>query len=69
VRAAAKRRKTADDWAPAFLEAFREHGLIVAACRVAGVSRATVWRRRQADEDFALTFHDADQDVLASPPS
>jgi hypothetical protein len=65
VRAAATRR-AATDSAPAFLEAFLEHGLIVAACRIAGVSRATVWRRRQADEDFALAFHDADQDVLAA---
>jgi hypothetical protein len=35
------------------------------ACRAADVSRATVWRRRQADEDFALAFAEAERDVLA----
>jgi len=67
VKAAAKTRKTraAKDWAPAWLEAFRERGLIIAACLAADVSRATVWRRRQADEDFAVAFAEAERDVLA----
>jgi hypothetical protein len=39
--------------------------MVTDACRAAGVSRATVYRRRHADEDFALAWHDAKLDVLA----
>jgi hypothetical protein len=65
AKAAAKTRKTADDWREPFLEAFRASGMVTDACRAAGVSRATAYRRRQADEDFALAWADAERDVLA----
>jgi hypothetical protein len=65
AKAAAKTRKSAPDWAPAWLTAFERTGMVTDTCRVAGVSRATVYRRRQADEEFALPWHDAELDVLA----
>jgi hypothetical protein len=65
VRAAAKTRKAAPDWAAVFLDAFRAQGMVTAACAAAGVSRATVYRRRVRDEDFAVAWADAELDVLA----
>jgi hypothetical protein len=65
AKAAANSRKTAPDWREPFLEAFRATGLVTDACRAAGISRATAYRRRQSDEAFALDWRDAELDVLA----
>jgi hypothetical protein len=63
ARGAAKLRDSAPDWAPAFLAAFRQTGMITAACAVAGVGRSTAYRRRHADEGFALALSDAEEEV------
>jgi hypothetical protein len=51
----ARTRATAD-WAPAFLAALRDTGMVSAACEAAGVGRQTVYDRRQRDEQFAVAW-------------
>lgn len=58
----ARARKPAD-WQPVFLEAFAETGVVKSACRIAGVSRATVYRHREEDEAFAALWADAEADA------
>lgn len=40
-------------WTDAFLAALAECGIFTRAAEAAGVDRATVWRRRQDDAEFA----------------
>lgn len=47
------------DWAPAFLEALEHSPDVSFACKMAGIARSTAYRRQQADEEFALAWHDA----------
>lgn len=58
------RKKARRDWRPAFLDAISSEGTIKQACFVAGVSRQHAYRERQANEDFALAWHDAEQDLV-----
>jgi hypothetical protein len=62
-RAQARARKgaaaKAKDWAPAWLDAFCETGMVSAACDAAGVGRSTVYQRRQRDEAFSVAWADA----------
>lgn len=51
------------DWRPKFLEAFTTEGTVTAAAKIAGVSRQHVYRERQANEDFALDWHDVEETV------
>ena len=51
--------RTAVDWAPAFLKALEESGVIAKAARAAHISRVAVWERRQNDEDFRAKFEAA----------
>lgn len=53
-------QKHEPDWAPAFLEAFAEFGIVTAACGVAGVSRSTAYERRKLDEAFAAAWSDVE---------
>ena len=46
------------DWAPAFLAALRDTGMVSAACEAAGVGRRTAYDRRQRDEQFAVAWAD-----------
>jgi len=52
---------TADElvWPEMLLAAFCESGNFADACKLAGVSRMTVWRRRQADPEFDSAFIEA----------
>lgn len=49
------------NWQPVWLEAYRETGTVSGACRQLGISRARAYRERQADEDFALAWHEIEQ--------
>lgn len=49
------------DWRPAWLAAFEAEGTVSAACARANVGRTTVYRTRQADEDFALAWADIEE--------
>lgn len=46
-------------WTDAFLAALAECGILTQAAELAGVDRATVWRRRQADAEFAQAVDEA----------
>lgn len=46
-------------WTDAFLSALSECGILTHAAEVAGVDRATVWRRRQEDPEFAAACDQA----------
>lgn len=52
------------DWKAEFLKSLGENLTVSAACRDAGVDRATVYRARQQDEVFALAWHDLVEDVV-----
>lgn len=54
--AARRSTNTRRDWKPAFLEAFRETGVVSYACERAGVGRRTVYEARQRDEEFAVAW-------------
>lgn len=58
------RKKARRDWRPAFVEAIATEGTIKQACAVAGISRQHAYRERQANEDFALAWHDAEEDLV-----
>lgn len=55
------KRKPRRDWRPVFLKGFAEGGTISAACEVANIARSTAYRERQANEDFALAWHDLEE--------
>ena len=64
ARAGARRgrqgQKHEPDWAPAFLAAFAEFGIVTAACGEAGISRQTAYKRREDDELFARLWTDVE---------
>jgi hypothetical protein len=60
ARAEAKERREKQK---VFLDSFRELGTVSAACIAAGIGRTTAYRWRQADEDFALAWHDLEEDT------
>lgn len=47
----------------AFLDALAKLGIVSAAARVAGVDRATAWRWRENDSEFAKAFDSAMQEA------
>lgn len=49
------------DWRPAFLAAYADTGMVMEACKVAGVARSTVYDERQRNEDFALAWDDVER--------
>jgi hypothetical protein len=51
------------DWRPHFLDALRDTGIVTDACRIAGVARSTAYEERQRNEDFALAWHDIEQET------
>lgn len=53
------RKPPVRDWAPAFLASLETRPDVSFACRMAGIVRSTAYRRQQADEEFALAWHDA----------
>lgn len=59
ANATPKKRARVRNWKPAFLAALAAWPDVSKACEAAGISRRTAYRERQADEDFALAWHDA----------
>ena len=63
---AKKTREPEGGWAEAWMERFIAHlangGTVSKACELAVVGRATAYRHRQSDEDFALAWADAEQE-------
>lgn len=51
------------DWRPHFLDALRDTGIVTDACRVAGVARSTAYEERQRNEEFALAWHDIEEET------
>ena len=50
------------DWRPAFLKCLAAcRGLLLPACKAAGVDRVSVWRERQRNADFAARYEEARQ--------
>ena len=47
------------DWKAVFLAALAEVPVVVHACKAAGVNRATAWRAREADPEFAQAWDEA----------
>lgn len=56
-------RHRARKWQERWLEAFRVEGTVKAACEAAGVGRTTVYEERQANEEFALAWHDIEEET------
>jgi hypothetical protein len=52
------------DWKGKFLKAFAEEGRVGIACEIAGITRATAYRHRQQDEDFALAWSEVERQFL-----
>lgn len=51
------------DWRPAFLAALEDTGTVVQACKAAQIDRASAYRERQRNEQFALAWADVDAKV------
>lgn len=64
--AAKKSREPEDGWAEPWMGKFIDHlangGTVSAACQLAVIGRATAYRHRQSDEDFALAWADAEEE-------
>jgi hypothetical protein len=63
---AKKTREPEGGWAEPWMATFIDHlangGTVSKACELAVVGRATAYRHRQGDEDFALAWADAEQE-------
>ena len=53
-----------EEWHAPFLAAFRNSGIVRAACQAAGISRNTVLERRTSDPVFAEQYREAERDSL-----
>jgi hypothetical protein len=51
------------DWRPHFLAALRDTGIVTDACKIADVARSTAYEERQRNEDFALAWHDVEEET------
>ena len=51
------------DWRPTFLSVFRQTGIVLLACRAAGISRTQAYRERQRNARFAADWADAETDA------
>ena len=60
----APKKTTAPDWSPRFLARLAETGNILAACRAVGISRSTVYDRRDGDQAFAALMASALEDAI-----
>lgn len=52
----------AEPWMPKFIDHLANGGTVAAACQLAVIGRATAYRHRQKDEDFALAWVDAEEE-------
>jgi len=53
----------AKDWKPRFLKALAETGMVSEAARRAGVDRTYTYRARAADEKFAQSWADVEEEA------
>jgi hypothetical protein len=51
------------DWRPTFLGIFRQTGIVLVACRGAGISRTQAYRERQRNARFAALWAEAEEDA------
>src|ERR1041385_6689267 len=58
-----KKRTYGGRWCKAFLSVFAETGNITQSAKAAGITRATVWHRKQNDPDFAKLLAEAEQEA------
>ena len=54
----------AHEWRAPFLAAFRNSGIVRAACQAAGISRSSVYEHRLSDPVFAEQYREAERDAL-----
>lgn len=64
VTPSARKKTRRRDWRPLFLNAIATEGTVKQACAVAGISRQHAYRERQANEEFAIAWHDAIEDLV-----
>lgn len=50
-----------DAWHDRFLKVFEDSGIVTEAAKAAGVSKATVYRHRAEDEDFAARWAEVEE--------
>jgi hypothetical protein len=43
-------------WEKTFLDEYRRHGIVLAACQTAGIHRDTFYAKKKSDPDFARKF-------------
>lgn len=58
-RASPQRKRSAPDWAPAFLAALAETSNVSEACKAVKIGRRTFYDRRDGDQEFADAVRDA----------
>ncbi len=54
-------------WQDRFLDALRQLGIVVDACRAAGVGHSTVYKHRDKDPVFADAWSDAEDEAAVHP--
>jgi hypothetical protein len=48
------------DWKPDWLDAYKAHGTVTAACKVIGIGSSTAYDARARDRDFAKAWDEAE---------
>jgi hypothetical protein len=59
-----KATKSKSPWRKVFIEALRDSASVLYACKVAGVARSTVYRRRKDDPKFAQAWTYAIEEAI-----
>ena len=59
TNATPKKPKRKGDWKPSFIEALEACPDVTAAAKHAGIDRGNAYKARQADEAFAVAWHEA----------
>jgi hypothetical protein len=60
------RARVPRNWAPKFLAAFQETGLVTEACKAAGIGRTFAYERRAEDASFAAQWADVEEQAVES---
>jgi hypothetical protein len=63
AQSAPKKARRAD-WAPRFLEVYRQTGNVRLSASAAGIDRDAAYRRRQKDQKFAAAWANAREDAI-----
>lgn len=51
------------NWITPWLRAYREHGTVTAACRIARISRTAVYEMRERDPEFKAAWDSAERET------